>query len=155
MNRLNQHRLFTCLDVDVTKCAHRHAAACIEVVQQTFRWRIPQLLLHHPKQIGFHGFELKMRAISNAAAALHSLGAASLQCLCQQTPTLGNGLMGTGGNFADRQTTARIVLVRHPCDHVPTISDVNSCLIMAAIDSTSVVDGIQFGMQRPTENVKR
>jgi hypothetical protein len=149
MNGLNQHRSAARLDIDIAKSPKRHSAAGVKRMQQSFGRPFSQLLLNHKKEVRFNRLELKMSAIANAATTLGTFGAASLQLFRQQTSTLGQRLMSTGGHLA-KDNTASV-----PGDHVTTVGDVNLCMVITSFDSSALVERVEFGMERSTEDVKR
>ena len=89
-----------------------------------------------------------MRSIADAATALGTLGTASFQRLGQQATAFWKRLMGAGRDLAYRPTAG------NPGDHVPAVGNVDPGLILTTFDSTSLMDRVQFRVQRPTEDVK-
>ena len=57
--------------------------------------------------------------------------------------------MGTGGDFAYRCAAGV------PCNHVTTVGDINSSLVVTAFDFPCLVNRVQLGMERPAEGMKR
>ena len=94
-----------------------------------------QRLADHPKHFGRDGFELKAGPIDRFAM-LRSIGSAGFDGVRQEAAFGGQRLAGTGDDFAQRHAAAI------PGHHVPGIGDINSGLIMAAINSTGLMDRV-------------
>lgn len=118
-------------------------------MQQTFGRSVAELLLNHPKHVGFNGLKLKMRSVRNATATFHALGSATFERLGQQATFFGQWLPCTRSHLANCRT------IRIPRDNVTTIGDLDRRRVIASFDPTSLMNSVKLRVKRSTEHVKR
>ena len=82
-----------------------------------------------------------MCPITDSVPAIGSLGAASLQGLREEATPFGKRLVGAGCDFADRQAAGV------PGHHVATVGDIDLSVVTGALNSSTLMDGVQLGME--------
>jgi len=135
MDCLDQHAVQASFNVDVAQGTQRHPTTGVESMQEALGRFGGQRLADHPKHFGRNGFELKAGPV-DGLAMLRSIGSAGFDGVRQEAAFGGQRLAGTGDDFAQRHAAAI------PGHHVPGIGDINSGLIMAAINSTGLMDRV-------------
>lgn len=118
-------------------------------MQQTFGRTGGELFVHHPKQIRFDGFELKMRSITDAAIIGDLFGATAAEPFGDVTPRRWQRLVGRGGDLGD-QTELRL-----PTNDVSARGDVDVGGVVVARNGSRLGNVKKFRMQGPGKNMKR
>ena len=146
MNGLHEHRSLACFDANVAECSHRHSTTGIELVQQAFGLLLAQLLVNHEKHVRLDGLQLKVCSVFDSTVALGFFGAAAFQGVTDQATTLGQRLVRTGGDFANRDT-AVFFITGLPSNDVAAVGDVDLCLVLGSFDSPRLMNRVQLRME--------